>query len=200
MKNTCPFPEFVTKRIEKHWQPGKKILDIGCGPGFLRSVFKQDYIGVDIIQKNAEVISSSIEVEQPPSTQGSRQGADILCSAENLEVPSDSIDIVLIKSALFIFDNIIGALQEAKRVLKKQGVLLVYDYNTRTQKMLCRKEGHQKYPCWTQWGLKQLIKKNGFNNAKLLLPMDEQPLGLRRCYILLYQEYLGTWAIVEAEK
>ncbi|HQS83357.1 MAG: hypothetical protein B7Y25_00260 [Alphaproteobacteria bacterium 16-39-46] len=175
-------PEFVVNIIKNFWIPGQKILEIGCGPAFLRKVFGKDYIGTDITDR--------------PYSKDLLRDVDLVCPSDKLFLKDNSIDVVVVKSALYLFPNHESTLKEILRVLKLNGKLLIFDYNRRTQKELMRKEGHTNYPCWTQWGLKKLIKINGFKNVALLLAEDKQPCGFERCYKLLRNEYYGTWAIV----
>lgn len=175
-------PEFVISIIKDYWIPGKKILEIGCGPAFLREVFGKDYMGTDITD-------ASYSDNLP-------RDVDIVCPADQLLIDDNTVDIVIIKSAFFIFDKHDVCLKEAKRVLKKGGTLIIFDYNRKTQKELQRKEQHDKYPCWTQWGLKKLVQNNGFNKVENLIAENVQPSGLSRIYNLLRQEIIGNWAIV----
>ena len=175
-------PDFVVSIIKRYWKPGQRILEIGCGPAFLRDDFGADYLGVDITDK--------------PYTEDLLRDVDIVCSADNLLIDDSSIDIVIIKSAFYMFSDHILALREARRVLKPNGILLIFDYNRRTQRMLQKKEGHTNYGCWTQWGLKNLVQANGFKDVKNLVAANDQLVGLSRILFLLKQELFGSWAII----
>lgn len=178
--------DFAIAIINQHWQSGKKILEIGCGPAYLRKYYGTDYTGSDVTNDYY--------------TPGVKRDVDVVCSAEDLKFEDQSFDIVLIKSAFYLFTNHSKALAEAYRLLRKGGVILILDYNKKTQKMLQKKEGHTRYPCWTQLGLKQLIARAGFNSTRLLLAETKQPSNLKRIYHLVRQEFLGTWAIVSGVK
>lgn len=175
-------PEFVINVIRNYWKPGQQIIEVGCGPAFLREVFGQYYLGIDITDK--------------PYTENLPRDVDIVCPADQLLIEDNCADIIVIKSAFFLFDNHATCLKEAKRVLKQGGKLIIFDYNRKTQKELQLKEGHERYPCWTQWGLKKLVQNNGFSNVENLIATNSQPLGFRKIYSLLRQEILGNWAIV----
>lgn len=179
-------PEFVVNIIKLFWSPGMKILEIGCGPAFLRKVFGIDYIGVDIVDT--------------PYAPELLRDVDFICPADKLVLRDESVDIVVIKSAFFLFPDHFAALQEALRVLKSSGKLLIFDYNKKTQKDLQMREGHTRYPCWTQWGLKKLVQSNGFIGTTLLVSDSPQATGFRKFYRLIAQELKGTWVIVAGGK
>ena len=180
-------PDFVVSIIKRHWNPGKKILEVGCGPSFLRKHFGEDYIGSDITNDDY--------------TEGLPRDVDIICAADELKINTSSIDIVVIKSAFFLFPNYLKSLEEAIRVLKPKGKLLIFDYNAKTQKSLQKKEKHQNYPCWSQWKLKKLTKATKkMKNVENYIASNIQPKGVKKIYSLIKQEVLGNWAIVCGEK
>lgn len=179
-------PPFVISTIKNYWKPGMKILEVGCGAAFLRKTFGVDYIGTDITNL--------------PYYEDLPRDVDFVCSAGNLVLSDASVNIIVIKSAFFLFPNHIAALREAYRVLKPGGMLFIFDYNKRTQKYLQQIEKHSNYPCWSQWGLKKLIKANGFMKPTLLVAEETQVTGLKRLYRLVRQEVRGDWAIVLAVK
>jgi ubiquinone/menaquinone biosynthesis C-methylase UbiE len=175
-------PDFVINIIKNFWKPGQKILEIGCGPAFLRELFGEDYIGTDITDE--------------PYNKNLPRNVDIVCSADDLLIKSESVDVVVIKSAFYLFPNHRTSLNEALRVLKPGGQIIIFDYNRKTQKGLQRKESHDNYPCWTQRRLKKFVQQNGFKNVKNLLAENDQPTSLNKYYRLIKQEFFGTWAIV----
>lgn len=174
-------PSFIVDLIKNHWTPGKKILEIGCGPAFLKEYFPNDYIGTDITNKQY-----NDELARKP---------DIICSAENLLIESGSFDIVVIKSSFFLFDDPHRALKEAQRVLRSKGVILIFDYTRKTQKILQKSEPSKKYPCWTQWGLKKRLLQAGYVDCQIL--SDKGKAGLLRA---IRNELTNTWAIVQGRK
>ncbi len=179
-------PPFVISAIKSYWKPGMKILEIGCGPAFLRKTFGMDYIGSDITSL--------------PYYANLARDVDLVCSADNLLLSDAIVNIVVIKSAFFLFPNHTAVLREVYRVLKPGGMLFIFDYNKRTQKDLQRREKHTNYPCWSQWSLKKLIKANGFIKVVLLVAEEIQPTGLKKVYRLIKQELRGDWVIVFAVK
>lgn len=177
---------FVVDIIKQHWQPGKKILEVGCGPALLRKYFGADYVGSDVTNE--------------PYNAAMLRDVDVVCAAEDLQFPDKSMDVVIIKSALYLFADPRLAINEACRVLRPHGKLIVFDYNKKTQKNLQRKEGHSSYPCWTSCTLAKLLRKAGFSKPRAWVATDKQPTGLARLYQLFRQEFFGTWAIISASK
>jgi ubiquinone/menaquinone biosynthesis C-methylase UbiE len=179
-------PQFVIDTIHSVWKPGEKIVEIGCGPGFLRRHFGGDYVGTDISD-------APYKLDLP-------RNVDCVCTAGELSIRNEAIDIVVVKSALYLFADHSGALLEAHRVLKTGGAILIFDYNRRTQKIMQRKEGHTNYPCWTQWALRKLVLNTNFKRVELLAPKSHQPNSLQGVLRRIHQELFGNWAIVRGFK
>lgn len=175
-------PDFVLDIIRLHHKENNKILEIGCGPAFLREFFPNDYIGADITD---ELYNENL-----------KRDVDIVCSAEKLLLDDDSVDIVVIKSSFYLFSNHDIALSEAKRVLKKGGIILIFDYTRRTQKRLQKQSKGSIYPCWTQWGLKKKIDNAGFTESKILSSNTNEINFIRK----IKQEIFDTWIIVQGIK
>ena len=174
-------PSFIVDIIKRDWAPGKKILEIGCGPAFLREFFKKDYIGVDITDE--------------PYNKDLLRNVDIICSAENLLVESDSVDIIVIKSSFYLFADHSKALKEAKRVLKSKGAIIIFDYNRKTQKRLQKNDLEKVYPCWTQWGLKRKLEQSGYDDCAII----SHKIKVNLCQIIM-NEIRGDWAIARGSK
>jgi len=107
-----------------------KILDIGCGTGHVAEVLKdRKWYGVDI---------SPLSIEKAKQYYKEAKVGDI---TRNIPFPSNSFDAVF---ALGIFhhipDKMREALKEIRRVLKKNGVLIIVDHNN---KNLMTKKAHE---------------------------------------------------------
>ena len=97
---------------------GKKILDIGCGPGEFAKLFNNlDYYGVDI---------SEIYVNYAAKK---NKGSFQVMNSTDLKFPDNSFDYILIMAILHHLDDpaMNKTLSEAKRVLKPGGTLLIME-------------------------------------------------------------------------
>ena len=101
---------------------GKVTLDVGCGNGLYTIKFAelaQDIIGVDINEESLkEARRNKLELN------GS--GEFIRASAENLPFYNSCFDVVIAIETLEHVKNQERALQEASRVLRKDGYLVTY--------------------------------------------------------------------------
>lgn len=97
------------------WQPGSKVLEIGCGDGF----------GMDHIRKlNFEVIGVDINPEKIKIAK--QQGHEAYC-CDALKLPFDdrSFDVVYCRHSLEHFLKPCEVLKEINRVLKNRGLLTI---------------------------------------------------------------------------
>jgi len=88
-----------------------KLLDVGCGTGFYLDLFDCDVTGIDPSEKLLEQYKGEHQV--------------ILGSAESLDFPDDSFDIVISITAIHNFDDIEKGLKEIQRVGKDRFVFSV---------------------------------------------------------------------------
>lgn len=101
--------------------PVRRALDVGCGAGLSTAPLArlaQQCLGVD----PAEAMLASARSVAP--------GASFaVATAEHLPLRPDSVDLVTAAGSLN-FTRVADALQEIRRVLTSQGVLVVYDWAT----------------------------------------------------------------------
>ena len=88
-----------------------KLLDVGCGNGFYLDLFDCDVTGVDPSEKLLEQYKGEHQV--------------ILGSAESLDFPDNSFDIVISITAIHNFDDIEKGPKEIQRVGKDRFVFSV---------------------------------------------------------------------------
>jgi len=88
-----------------------KLLDVGCGTGFYLDLFDCDVTGIDPSEKLLEKYHGQHQV--------------ILGSAESLDFPDNSFDIVMSITAIHNFDDVEKGLKEIERVGKDRFVFSV---------------------------------------------------------------------------
>jgi SAM-dependent methyltransferase len=112
------FPQWVLSRLV--WRGDERILDIGCGDGSYYPVIRDQlpdarYIGVDI------------EPGMLENHEG-RRAAHGMCigAGDALRLPfsDSSFDVVMMNHMLYHIADIASVLDEARRVLKSDGVLI----------------------------------------------------------------------------
>jgi ubiquinone/menaquinone biosynthesis C-methylase UbiE len=110
-------------------EPWERILDLGCGTGVLIQHLLQIAPKIQIIGIDTSAEMLEIAKQKLPESVELKVG-----SADNLPFPSNYFDVVVSTSAFHFFRDPSQVLQEAKRVLKPNGRLVItdwcYDYLT----------------------------------------------------------------------
>lgn len=163
-------PEKILKQIEIDEQA--KVADFGSGSGYfsvpLAEIAKQGSIyALDVIADNLEAVKSKAELAGV---------SNIITRQCDLEKPggskieSDSVDLVLMRNILFQSQKKQAVIEEAKRVLKPGGQLVVIEWQP--EAVLAPKEG------WllNQAQADQLVDSAGFSLVKKL-SLDEHHFG-----------------------
>jgi ubiquinone/menaquinone biosynthesis C-methylase UbiE len=95
---------------------GKKLLDLGCGPGIYAKLLKNrgvEVYGIDLSEKMIKIAKSNVK------NVDFRVG-----SVYKLPYKSNYFDIVLATYVVEYFEDIDRAFKEIKRVLKKNGIFI----------------------------------------------------------------------------
>ena len=142
-----------------------RLLDVACGGGFfLRQAFgvssKSLYLGVDLSGKGLEIARKELP-----------KGRFLLSLGETLPFKSESIDAITCLGSLEHFLDIPKALREMKRVLSKDGVLLVLVPNLFWYKDLLavfftgdrkeRNQTHEKFALLEEW--RRILESEGLS-------------------------------------
>ncbi len=103
--------------------PHQRVLDLGCGTGtliqyLLHLVPEAKFVGLD---PSVEMLN--IAKQKLPDSVELRVG-----SANHLPFPNESFDVVISTNAFHYFRNPSQAIQEAKRILKPNGRLVITDW------------------------------------------------------------------------
>ncbi len=121
----------VADAMVKHYgiKPGDKILDVGCGKGFLLYEFTQSVPGVEVA--GIDISSYAIE-NSKPEIKSSLQ----VSNATSLPFASMTFDFIVSVTTLHNLFNyeLFDALKEIERVGKKNKYLLIESYRTEEEK------------------------------------------------------------------
>ena len=96
----------------------KVVLDLGCGTGkFMQKFYKETtkYYGLDLSSQQLNIAKRKVN---------SNLAEFICCSAENIPLPDNSIDVIIstwVLGTILEIDRRNKVLKEMKRVLKKDG-------------------------------------------------------------------------------
>lgn len=102
-----------------------KVLDIGVGPGFFPIVLGKEghnVVGIDITENMISYAKENIKKE------GVNAELKVM-DCHNLDFKDDSFDLIICRNLTWTIANPIKAYKEWYRVLKKNGIILIFDAN-----------------------------------------------------------------------
>jgi 2-polyprenyl-6-hydroxyphenyl methylase/3-demethylubiquinone-9 3-methyltransferase len=114
---------WILETIHRILGPGKKILDVGCGGGFLTNALAQaghDAVGIDLSANSLKVASAK------DATKSVRY---IQADALHLPFPENSFDVVCAMDLLEHVERPDRIVAEASRVLKQKGLFFFHTFN-----------------------------------------------------------------------
>lgn len=117
--------EFSDQLHEYRRHAGKRVLDVGCGNGYVLSRFARqgaDAYGIDLTQR-------AIELSKARFTLAGLPGTFAVGSVELLPWPDDTFDCVTSMGVLHHTPDTSAAVAEVRRVLKPGGRLIVMFYH-----------------------------------------------------------------------
>lgn len=155
-------------RLARDMTDGKDVLEVGCGPG----------IGLGYLaQKARRVVGGDYDaklVDLGKKHYGDRVEMQQL-DAENLPFAAASFDAVLLLEAIYYLPNAEKFLQEARRVLRDDGVLLICSANPAWPGFNPSPYSNKYY---TATELQELLEQVGFTTT-LLVGFQVSKSGLR---------------------
>lgn len=139
-------------------KPGMKILDLGCGSGYLTFPIAernpQSYItGLDIV-------TNTLKKNQDKKNALSLSNLDFIeYDGETFPFESDTFDLIISRYALHHFPQIENSMSEIARVLKTDGKLFISDPRPNDcdttrfvdDYMQLKKDGHVKFYTKNEW-------------------------------------------------
>jgi arsenite methyltransferase len=134
--------------------PGERVLDIGCGPGFLCESMGE------IVGPNGTIVGIDISADLIARCNGRKTSAQLsyeVGDATKLDQPNASFDVVVCTQVAEYVTDVDRVFSEAFRVLKPNGrtVFVVTDWHTilwysddprRTTAVMTSWEGHSAHP------------------------------------------------------
>jgi len=147
------------RRITRYIKPGR-ILDIGCGRGLFLDVMRRGgwrVLGTELSEETASYASEVYGLEVFAGDLIKRQ------------FPGESLDAININQVLEHLRNPAEVLIECRRLLRRGGLLVISVPDLRSLQFTFGKESWflLDLPChlfhFTEEGLKDLLKKNGFH-------------------------------------
>lgn len=122
----------VAKAMVDHYglKPGDKVLDVGCGKGFLLYDFTQVLPGIEIVGIDiSEYAIENAKEEAKPFLQ--------VCDAKKLDFDDNSFDLVVSITTLhnLYCHDFFNALKEVERVGKKNKYICVESYRSEVEKV-----------------------------------------------------------------
>ena len=150
-----------------------EAADLGCGHGYfsipLAKIIPQGKVyALDVVKEALEAVKGKAEIEKIDNIK------TIHCNLEDLEgskLADQSVDLVLLANILFQSQKKLAILKEAKRILKKDGQLVLIEWIKGTS--LAPKEG------WliSKEEIRQLVETGGLTLDKEL-DIDSQHYGM----------------------
>jgi ubiquinone/menaquinone biosynthesis C-methylase UbiE len=117
---------YVLLNEVKRLQPVGKLVDIGCGPGYLAVKIAQQF--PSLVVTGLDISDLMIELARRNWGSLSYSGLEFITGdAQNLPFSDDSIDVAVSSLALHHWENGAKALAEIYRVLKPGGRLVLFD-------------------------------------------------------------------------
>ncbi len=161
MMNPCRYGYFADV-LRGLSLPGKRVLDVGCGGGFLSEEFARD--GYEVV--GVDPATNSVEAARKHARE-QNLGIDYrVGQGESLPFHEGSFDIVACCDVLEHVDDVENVIGEASRVLIRNGVFL-FDTVNRTfkSKLVLIK-------VWQDWGLVASAIKDAHVWEKFIKPSE----------------------------
>ena len=135
-------------KFEKLISDNLKVLDFGCGGGYLLNEFK------------CEIEKHGVEINEVARSQAIKNG--LKCYKSSKELPSDYFDLIISNNALEHCENPFLELNELYRALKKSGkICLVVPLDSLNYKYKQDDKDFHLYS-WSPMNLGNILKANNF--------------------------------------
>lgn len=172
--------DFILDIVVQQTKIGGRVIDFGCGEGLYSKPLTQSgfkYTGVDHASHGDSIITSDIR-----STPLQNSCADTIFGV-----------------ASFYFAGPL-ALEEAYRLLDKDGKLIIFDYKKRVLSKINKLNPELNIFCWSKRDLFNALQKSGFKSATEI--SYSYPFGPLRLFSFrgIKSFFLSSWVIIVAVK
>ena len=116
---------WIIQKIKEHnfYQPQTKVLDVGCGAGFLSNALAKEKLQVTGIDLSLESIKVAAKYDETKTV--TYQTAD----AYHLPFPDQSFEVITAMDFLEHVDRPFDVIKEFSRVLKPKGIFIFHTFN-----------------------------------------------------------------------
>jgi len=152
--------------------PHARYLDVGVGDGLLTLMLAEVAASVTAVDMSPAMLQ---QLAQRAERKGIRNLTTVEGEMEELPLPAQSFDVVVLSQALHHADDPARALREARRVLVEGGRLLVIDLLAHTEEWVREKLQHRHLGFGEQ-ELERLLVRSGFEGVNVQrAARDPQP-------------------------
>jgi ubiquinone/menaquinone biosynthesis C-methylase UbiE len=142
---------FVADLVNRRLPPGGEVLEVGCGAMQYAPLVNGSYRGLDLP-------TSSHVVEQP----------HVVASIEEMPLADESFDVVFGVAVFYLVADVRRALAECRRVLRRGGWLILFDYRAATVQAMIDGGDPAARQLWTGPELRDLVRATGFHRVREL--------------------------------
>jgi ubiquinone/menaquinone biosynthesis C-methylase UbiE len=119
-------PKKVLEKLDL--RPGMIVADFGCGRGdwaipLAKKIFPGKVIAIDILEEPLSALRSQMKIEKIFNIEPRCWDLE-----EKVFLRDNSVDLVVIANVLFQVENKVKVLEEAKRILRDNGKILIVDW------------------------------------------------------------------------
>ena len=152
--------------------PPGRYADLGIGDGLLTMMLAEVADSVTAVDLSPEMLA---QLDQRARKKGLSNIELVEAAIDDLPLPDESFDVVVLSQALHHVDAPERALGEAHRVLRAGGKLLVIDLLAHGEEWVREKLQH-RHLGFTETALERLIAESGFEHASVQrAARDPQP-------------------------
>lgn len=135
---------------------GLEILDVGTGPGFFACILSEEGHHVTGIDSSGGMLEKARENAELLGVKPEFRKMDV----NRLDFPDGTFDVVVMRNVTWTLEHPEAVYAEFKRVLKEQGILLIYDANWHMhfydpEKMKRVREREERY--FAKYGRREVV-------------------------------------------